>query len=270
MQMINKPEEIDMKLSHYKLIINTVAFLLLSLIHPVQGKVITTEKDRNPACCEEKATHSGIGTDHQKSTNPTDSIEKQPMKVKEKEARIPPLPMSDMKEEWNKILERLPGAGLKGKFSPVHVFGTIMHTPGIFGPFLDYWVTSKLEMGITGREQELVILRMGYHYQCNYVWKHHVPVAREYGVTDEELEAVKTSPLSPVFSSRESALLHLTDEMVEYRTIRDEAWSKWSNELKTSEKVDLISLVSQYVFFSLLNNSLQVEVEEPLKDIPGL
>jgi alkylhydroperoxidase family enzyme len=270
MQMINKPEEIEMKLSHYKLGINTIAFLLLFLIHPVQGKVITTEEDRNSSCCNEKPAHPIIEADHQTSTNPTDSIEKQTMNVKEKEARIPPLPMSKMKEEWNKILERLPGAGLKGKFSPVNVFGTIMHNPGTFGPFLDYWITSKLEMGFTGREQELVILRMGYHYQCNYVWKHHVPVAREYGVTDEEIEAVKTSPLPPVFSARESALLHLTDEMVEYRTIRDEAWSKWSNELKTSEKIDLISLVSQYVFFSLLNNSLQIEVEEPLKNIPGL
>jgi hypothetical protein len=34
--------------------------------------------------------------------------------------------------------------------------------------------------------------------------------------------------------------------------------------------IDLISLVSQYVFFALLNNSLQIEIEEPLKEIPGL
>ena len=259
-----------MKLKHNTLKITAVAILVLFLFHPVQGKVITTEDDRNTVLCEQKAVHPAMGIYHQSSINPTDSMEKQPMKVKEKEARIPPLPMSGMKEEWNKILERLPGAGLKGKLSPVNVFGTIMHNPGTFGPFLDYWVTSKLEMGFSGREQELVILRMGYHYRCDYVWKHHVPVAKEYGITDEELEAVKTSPLPPVFSSRESALLHLTDEMVEFRTIRDETWSKWSNELKTSEKVDLISLVSQYVFFALLNNSLQVEVEEPLKDIPGL
>ncbi len=267
MQMINELEELIMKLFHLNFKTPAIAILLLFLLHPVHGKAITITKGRSDAFCEENATRSAVASCHQTSTNP---IEKQPMKAKEKEVRIPPLPMSEMREEWNKILERLPGAGLKGKFSPVNVFGTIMHNPATFGPFIDYWVTSKLEMGFTGREQELVILRMGYHYQCNYVWKHHVPVAREYGVTEEELEAVKTSPLPPVFSSRESALLHLTDEMVEYRTIRDEAWTKWSNELKTSEKIDLISLVSQYVFFALLNNSLQVEVEEPLKDIPGL
>jgi hypothetical protein len=76
--------------------------------------------------------------------------------------------------------------------------------------------------------------------------------------------------LPSLFNPHETALLMLTNEMVEHRTVREKAWSKWSGELNESEMIDLISLVSQYVFFSLLNNSIQVEVEEPLNDIPGL
>ena len=184
--------------------------------------------------------------------------------------RVLPMPMSQMQESWLKTLERLPGAGLKGLYAPVNVFGTLQHNPNTYGAFLDYWVTSKLEMGLTPREQELVILRMGYHYQCNYVWKHHVPVGMEFGITEAELEAVKTTPLPSIFSPRESALLHLTDEMVESRNVSDKTWNKWSQELKDSEKIDLISLVSQYVFFALLNNVIRVEVEQPLSAIPGL
>jgi 4-carboxymuconolactone decarboxylase len=184
--------------------------------------------------------------------------------------RIQPLPMSQMQEGWLKTIEKLPGAGLKGKYAPVNVFGTLQHSPDTYGSFLEYWVTSKLEMGLSSREQELVILRMGYHYKCQYVWKHHVPPGKESGITDAELEALKTTPLPAVFSPREAALLHLTDEMVEKRNVSDESWNKWAKELKDSEKIDLISLVSQYVFFSLLNNVIQVQVEEPLGDIPGL
>ena len=196
--------------------------------------------------------------------------EKAETAIPEFEARIAPKPMSEMRDEWVKILERLPGAGLKGLYTPVNVFGTLMYNPETMASFLDYWVTSKLKMGLTGREQELVILRMGFLFNCNYVWKHHIPPAREFGVNDTEIAAVKTTPLPPVFSARENALLMLTDEMVEYRTIRDVAWSKWSSELKSSELLDLVSIVSQYVFFALLNNSFQIEIEEPLKTIPGL
>lgn len=185
-------------------------------------------------------------------------------------SRIQPLPMTGLQDEWIKTLERIPGKGLKGPYFPVSVIGTIMYNPKTMGPFLDYWVTSKLEMGFTVREQELVILRMGVLYKCNYVWKHHVPVAREFGVTDAELEAVKSEKLPGTFSPRETAMLMLTDEMVNHRTVSDEAWDKWSGELSQSERVDLVSLVSQYVFFALLNNSFRLEIEPPLSDIPGL
>ena len=197
-------------------------------------------------------------------------IQAQDQEAEAKAPRIHPLPMSEMQESWLRTLERLPGAGLKGLYSPVNEFGTLQHNPETYGSFLEYWVTSKLKMGLTPREQELVILRMGYHYKCNYVWKHHVPVGKEYGITDSELEAVKTTPLPDLFSPRESALLHLTDEMMESRNVSDETWDKWSKELKDSEKIDLISLVSQYVFFALLNNVIRVEIEQPLDAIPGL
>jgi len=184
--------------------------------------------------------------------------------------RVQPLPVSEMQDSWIKTLERLPGAGLKGQYAPVNVFGTLMHSPETMGSFLDYWVTSKLKMGLTGREQELVILRMGYLFNCDYVWKHHVPVAREYGASEKEIAGMKTGHIPAIYSEKETALLMLTDEMVQHRTIREEAWKKWRNGLTDCQLVELISLVSQYTFFALLNNGLQVQVEEPLKNIPGL
>ncbi len=188
----------------------------------------------------------------------------------EKSARINPLPMSEMRPEWIKTLEKIPGAGLKGLYSPVNVLGTLMYNPRTLGPFLEYWVNSKLEMGFSVREQELIILRMGVHYNCDYVWKHHVPVAQEFGVNDEEIAAVKANPLPDVFSTRETALLQLTDELVVKRTISKHGWKKWSLCLSYSELVDLVSIVSQYVLFALTNNAMNVQIEKPLNHIPGI
>jgi alkylhydroperoxidase family enzyme len=184
--------------------------------------------------------------------------------------RLPPLRVEDMRQEWVGILERIPGAGLKGANFPKNVLGALMHNPDIFGPFMEYWVTSKLKMGFSIREQELIILRMGFLYGCDYVWKHHVPVACEFGVSGAEIEALKTAPLPLSFSAREYALLRLVEELVDHRTIRQEAWAQWSGLLRQSELIDLIHIVSQYVLFALVNNALQVELEAPLRDIPGL
>jgi alkylhydroperoxidase family enzyme len=175
-----------------------------------------------------------------------------------------------MSPKCKEILKRIPGDALKGKFAPVNVLGTLMYNPETLEPFLNYWVTSKSRMGLTVREQELVILRMAVHYRCEYVWKHHVPVAVEFGVTENMLEWVRLSPLPSGFTAREEALLALTDELVTERDIRDEVFERYRSRLSDSDLVDLISLVSQYVFFSLFNNALRIQVEPALREIAGL
>ena len=175
-----------------------------------------------------------------------------------------------MSAECKEILKRIPGDALKGRYAPVNVLGTLMYNPDTMKPFLDYWVTSKLKMGLSVREQELVILRMAVHYRCNYVWKHHVPVAVEFGVTQEELELVRKFPLPAGFNAREEALLILTDHLVNDRDLTDEIYGKYGRRLKGPELVDLISLVSQYVLFALMNNVLRVEVESSLDGVAGL
>ena len=184
--------------------------------------------------------------------------------------RLAPLPVESMREEWLATLARIPGAGLKGEGFPRNVLGTIMRSAETFGPFLEYWVSCKSKMSLSVREQELVILRMAVHYRSNYVWKHHVPVAREFGVTEHEIDAVQDGDFDTLGSARERSLLALTDELVERRTIGADAWARHAPSLAEIDLVDLVSLVSQYVFFALMNNAMQVEVEPAVAGVRGL
>ncbi len=184
--------------------------------------------------------------------------------------KFTPKNVDDMPTNWLETLSRIPGDGLKGKFAPRNVLGMLMYNPDTLGEFLEFWVTSKQKMGFTVREQELVILRMALHYNCEYVWKHHIPVAVEFGVSQNELDAVRTIPLKEVFNKRETAILTFTDEMVINKNIGDDVWQKYKSEITDSEVVDLISLVSQYVLFSLTNNVLRVEIEKNLDEIEPL
>ena len=183
--------------------------------------------------------------------------------------RLPSLPVEALRPEWRATLERIPGAGLKGDGFPRNVLGVLMHSPDTFGEFLEYWVTAKQKMHLTVREQEIVILRMGVLYGCEYVWKHHVPVGREFGISDAELVAVRAGDLAAL-APRDAGLVALTDELMESRTIRPDLWQAHAAVLTPTEVVDLIGLVSQYVLFALVNNAAQVVVEPALDDVPGL
>lgn len=197
-------------------------------------------------------------------------IPKKGHEIKMELPRLTPKSVDDMKPEWLDILKRIPGNGLKGKYAPVNVLGCLMYNPDTLGQFLDYWVTSKLKMGFTVREQELIILRMAYLYDCNYVWKHHVPVAEEFGVTENELVAAKSVVIPDVFSPREHALLALTDEMMNKRDVSKESWIRYKVYISDSEMIDLISIISQYVLFALTNNVMRVKVEDNLNEIQSL
>ena len=192
------------------------------------------------------------------------------MENKPHSSRIAPISIDLMSQEMLEILKKIPGDGLKGKFSPVNVLGTLMYNTDTLPQFLDYWVNAKLKMGFSIREQELIILRMGFLYNCNYVWKHHIPVAVEFGVAMHEIEALKKVPLSPIFNPREEALLVLTDSLVNERNISDDLWDKYQDKLSDSEKIDLITIVSQYVVFALVNNVMRVEIESNLDEFPSL
>lgn len=181
--------------------------------------------------------------------------------------RCEPQDPATMPQAWQQILQRIPGDGLKGRYAPVNVLGTLMHSPDILGEFLDYWVTCKLKLTLSIREQELVILRMGVLYGSAYVWKHHVPVAIEFGIQKEELAALRASSLPAAFAKREQALLEFTDTMVIHRDIDETVWGKYRDVLTQRDVLDLIHLISQYVLFALTNNVMRVELEKPLQEI---
>lgn len=183
--------------------------------------------------------------------------------------RVEPLPVEAMRPEWLETLGRIPGAGLKGDGFPRNVLGMLIQSPETVGSFLEWWVTGKERMALSVREQELVILRMACLFGSNYVWQHHVPVGREFGIVDDELEAVRTAHFDH-FGPRERALLALTDELMEERTISAATWAAHATQLSTVDLVDLIGLVAQYVLFALMNNAMQVQIEATLGAVPAL
>lgn len=188
----------------------------------------------------------------------------------EPQARIAPLPTEGLRPECVRILERLPGSGLKGEGFPRNVLGILMQNQDTLAPFLDYWVTSKSKLGLTSREQELVILRMAVLYRSEYVWKHHVKVGRELGIDDAELDALRNASYATCVKPRERAFLELTDALVNDRSLSPDLWHETKEVLRPRDFVDLISLVSQYVFFALMNVCMQVPVEPALADLPGI
>jgi alkylhydroperoxidase family enzyme len=202
--------------------------------------------------------------------------------------RMTPVAMDALPEKVRSSFDALPADSFKNIYAPVNVIGTIAKSPEVAASLLTHYVTLRKLMSLTNREKELVILRVAAHYRSEYVWKHHVVVGSEFGITKIECEALQQTldhhstntttatattniaTVTDTFSDRECALIAMADDLVVNRTIANSTWQRCNAFFEESEIIDIVLLLSHYVFFSLVNNSLCVEVEPSLNDIPGL
>jgi hypothetical protein len=131
---------------------------------------------------------------------------------------------------------------------PHHGISELQHSPVLLELFLEWWVSAKTAMALSLLEQELVILRMVGRLRSGV-----------YGA----------------FPPQERALLVLTDEMVERRTMSPTTWALHDRPLEPpvvvpAVAVDLIALIAQDVLFALTNTVLQLPLESALAAELGL
>ena len=116
------------------------------------------------------------------------------------------------------------------------------------------------------KERELVILRIGYLCRAGYEWGQHVVIARQVGMTDEEILWSKSGPDTPGLSSLHRILLQATDELHNDAHIADATWQSLIAHLNQQQLMDLVFTVGQYNLVSMALNSFGVQLDAGVPD----
>ncbi len=182
--------------------------------------------------------------------------------------RSKPLLLDTFKEEWFEILKKLPEEGLKGKFAPVNILGTLAKSSEYFGPFLEWWIASKLHVKLDLRIQEMIILRIAYLKKADYVWGHNLPIAISAGFTEDEAKRLCLRRLDDQWQELDLAILQAVDELMQMCNISQELWQNLIRYLDEHQIVDIITLVSQYFMLASMNNSFGVRLELGMEGLP--
>ena len=173
--------------------------------------------------------------------------------------RIPAL----QEEEWDgKARELL--APFVARGNVLNIFRTLANHPDLARRWMVFanHVLGKSTLSI--RDRELVILRIGYLCQSGYEWGQHVLIAREAGMTDDEIRSAKTGPETPDLTEYDRLLLRATDELHADAHISDETWKALEGHLNRQQMMDLAFTVGQYNLVSMALNSFGVQADEGL------
>jgi alkylhydroperoxidase family enzyme len=157
---------------------------------------------------------------------------------------------------------------LQSSEAQLNIMKTMANHPKLaeaWGPFAGYILR---ENTLPPRDRELLILRIGYLCGAEYEWGHHSRLAKQVGLTDEEILRVTQGPETAGWSSFERALLRAADELHKNATISERTWAYLDARYDEKQLMDVVFTVGEYNLVSWALRSFRVPMEEGLEGFP--
>lgn len=152
----------------------------------------------------------------------------------------------------------------------LNIFRTLVHAPKALTAFLAWgsYILSRRN-ALSERERELVILRTGYNCRSGYEWTQHKRIGLDSGLSEDEIERIKTGPDAEGWSEIDRAMLRATDDLTSNHFVSDASWAALA-PLGDKGRMDLVMTVGQYTQVSMILNSFGIQVEDGWEVDPDL
>jgi 4-carboxymuconolactone decarboxylase len=149
--------------------------------------------------------------------------------------------------------------GVAGGARPVHVQGTLAHSPQLMRQVSAFGSALFQDALISPREREIVVLRVGWRCESRYEFGQHTMFGRAAGLTDTEIARLAGGPGQ--WSREDAALVAMVDELCECNDITEPTWVELTRVYSPRQLVELVLLAGYYRMVSGLLNAAGVELE---------
>jgi len=171
----------------------------------------------------------------------------------------PRIPMLSVDEAKRRAAEH----GLPEAFADLSIFRILLRHPLVAKQLGDLLIALLFRGTLDKRLRELVIMRIGWATGSVYEWTQHWRIARELGVSEEDLLAVRDWRDHDHWSDSDRAILAATDETLEDGAISPTTWAACANALPDEEdQLELVAAIGTWRLISALLRSLDVPLEK--------
>ena len=179
--------------------------------------------------------------------------------------RIQPTDDSDWNEDSRPLLE----AVQRNSGRVLNVFRTVARHPKLLKRWTVFATHVLNGSTLPPRERELVILRTGFLCGSGYEWAQHATIARQAGLTDDEIDRIADGPDRESWSDGDSLLLAATDQLVSDKFIDQPTWDALAHRWNEQQLMDLVFAVGQYTLVSMALNTFGVQLEDDTERFPA-
>lgn len=139
-----------------------------------------------------------------------------------------------------------------------NVLATMVRHPALTGAYLPFNAYLLNGSTLSPRIREIALLRAVLRSDCEYLWAHHLPIARRAGLTDSEIDAIRGG--TPA-TAADAAVARAADELVDTRTVSAAVWKDLGCHFTDEQRMDLVFTIGGYCLLAMAVNAFGVEEE---------
>lgn len=141
-----------------------------------------------------------------------------------------------------------------------NVFAVMARFPSALKRFVPFYNAVMLKGRVPAKLKELAYLKTASINACQYCLRAHTASAKQAGVTDQQIEALRFYQNSPAFDEKERATLRFADLVTRGASTIDASVLNWlSRYYSEDEIVELVMVIALANMVNRFNDTLQIE-----------
>ncbi len=130
--------------------------------------------------------------------------------------------------------------------SMIRPYEVLLHTPGIAGAAAKLGKQIRYHGQLTDHDRELAIITTSQVHDCEFEWTSHVDIAREAGVAESTISALKSG--SGEIAEADRMIVEFVRELCANSDVSNERFASTEAAIGTECVVELSALVGYYTF----------------------
>jgi len=130
-------------------------------------------------------------------------------------------------------------------------YNAMLHSPSVGMSLQDLGAAVRFRTTFSPREREIAILLVAVHWRSDYIWYVHERAARDAGLSESELAALRVGADPALTDNCERAIYTAMVNLTQAADLRDDIYAESVSELGHATLVELITLVGYYTMLAL-------------------
>ena len=144
----------------------------------------------------------------------------------------------------------------------LNLYRMLMHSPPVAAGRCSMFTAIRQQGVLPGRARELAILRIAVITAADYEFTAHVPFALREGLTQEQLDTLKSGGDPAGLTDTDNAVLAYADAMTKQVRVPQPVFDAVRKQFNERELVELTATIGGYNLVSRFLEAMQIDHEE--------